>query len=105
MTCGLAIDAPLNDLQLLQRLIRYECVSMDISKCAVKAFSRHLWYLTAEMVPLALFSNKVPLDQLKSVQAACLLSSQLQVAANQKLDLAQALVSQHFQRELQWTRH
>ena len=72
MTCGSAIYAPWNDLQLLQPLIRYESVSMDISKCAVKAFSRHLWYLTAEMVPLALFSTKVPPDQLQSLASSLL---------------------------------
>ena len=31
-------------------------------KSAIKAFNRHLWYLTAELVPLALFSSRVPDD-------------------------------------------
>lgn len=60
LQCSVALDAPWNDLQFLKNLLSYSCVSPTISKSAVKAFERHLWYLTAEMVPLALFSNKVP---------------------------------------------
>ena len=56
-------DAPWHDLKLFHKLLMYEAVNPDISKSAVKALKRHLWYLTAEMVPLALFSDIVPGDQ------------------------------------------
>ena len=32
----------------------------QVGKSALHAFSRHHWYLTSEMVPLALFSELVP---------------------------------------------
>jgi len=58
MTCNSAADAPCNDLQFLQTLMKYEVVNPGISKSAVRALKNQLWYLTEEMVPLALFSTK-----------------------------------------------
>lgn len=63
ITSPSATDAPWHDLKLFHKLLIYEAVNPDISKSAVKALKRHLWYLTAEMVPLALFSDIVPGDQ------------------------------------------
>jgi len=40
-------------------LYQHQAVDSSVSNIAVKAFSRHLWYLTLEMVPLALFSCKL----------------------------------------------
>ena len=57
LQCSVAVDAPWNDLQLFKDLCQYSQVSAAISSSAVKAFERHLWYLTAEMIPLALFSS------------------------------------------------
>jgi hypothetical protein len=67
MTCSSAADSPWNDLQLYQKLLRYEAVNVLISKSAVNALKRHLWYLTEEMVPLALFSSKVPPEQRRAL--------------------------------------
>ena len=44
-------------------MINYQTVNIVISASAVKAFGRHLWYLTPEMVVFALFSNEVPLNE------------------------------------------
>ena len=60
LTCKQAVDSPWNDLQLYKRLLKYEAVDKVIAQSAVRALNRHLWYLTAEMVPLALFSERVP---------------------------------------------
>lgn len=60
LMCKDTADAPWNDLQLFKNLLQYELVNKEISQAAISAFSRHLWYLTAEMVTLALFSCKVP---------------------------------------------
>jgi hypothetical protein len=59
MTCSLVIDAPWNNLKLFHSFLQYKMVNADISSSAERAFMRHLWYLTAEMVPLALWSKKV----------------------------------------------
>ena len=60
LTCSSVVDAPWNDLKLWQRLLSYKDVNLIVAESALKAFQRHFWYLTSEMVPLALFSNKVP---------------------------------------------
>jgi hypothetical protein len=73
LECAVAIDTPWNDLQFLKNLHQYSHVSAVISKSAVKAFERQLWYLTSEMVPLALFSSKVP-DEDKTALATSLLA-------------------------------
>ena len=56
---GSAVDAPYNDLLLYQ----HRAVNQIVSDSALSAFNRHLWYLTSEMVPIALFSGKVPAEQ------------------------------------------
>lgn len=59
-TCTKAVDAPWNDLCLFKKCLQYKAVNPTVAKSAVVALSRHLWYLTAEMVPLALFSEATP---------------------------------------------
>jgi len=51
----------MNDLRLSEDFLLYQhqVVDSSVSNSAVKAFSRHLWYLTLEMVPLSLFSWKL----------------------------------------------
>ena len=72
LMCGCAVDAPWNDLQLYKFLLQYTVVDKLIANSAVKAFSRHLWYLTAEMIPLALFSQRVPCLERKALADALL---------------------------------
>lgn len=72
MAAPCAVDAPWNDLLLYQHLLKYDVVNALISASAVKAFKRHLWYLTSEMVPMALFSQKVPVATKKDLAARLL---------------------------------
>ena len=61
MTCTSVVDAPWRALCLVHLLLRYEaCVDALVGRSALRAFQHHFWYLTAEMVPLALFSENVP---------------------------------------------
>ena len=69
MTCNLPVDAPLNDLQFYQTILMYESVNKIISSTAIKALKKH-WYLTKEMVPLALWSDKVPKSEKRSLADA-----------------------------------
>jgi len=62
ITCSNSCDAPFNDLSLIQSLAKYNTISKVISTTALKAISRHLWYLGEEMVPLSLFSDVVPVE-------------------------------------------
>jgi hypothetical protein len=72
LCCKESVDAPWNDIQLFKQLIQYEVVNRDISKSSIQAFQRHLWYLTAEMVPLALFSSKVPVAERQALAESLL---------------------------------
>ena len=53
----LAAAAPSNDLSFLKQLISYE--DKHISKAAVIAFSRHMWYLSEVLVSLAFFDPNI----------------------------------------------
>src|SRR5277367_4369528 len=63
---------PLNDLNFITLLIHYKDVSPSISHCALKTIGRHLWYLSAELVPLVLFSPCISTEEKNSL-AACLM--------------------------------
>jgi len=58
--------------QLFNRLLQYELADNNISQSATQAFSRHLWYLTAELVPLELFSSWVHISECQAVAEALL---------------------------------
>lgn len=60
MSCNSAVDAPWHDLKLICSLLQYNAVNSTVASSALSAFKNHLWYLTAEMVPLSLFSQLVP---------------------------------------------
>ena len=62
-TCAKAMDAPWNDLCLFKKCLNYKVVNATVSRSAVVALSHYLWYLTAEMVPLALFSEVTPPEE------------------------------------------
>lgn len=51
--------APRSDLCLMKKLVAYE--DQQISKATVKAFSRHQWYLSETLVPLAFFDDEISL--------------------------------------------
>ena len=55
----LAADAPSSDLQLWTDLKQYEQIDAEVGKAARSVLERHLWYLSDEIVGLALFSEKV----------------------------------------------
>ena len=72
LTCPLAADAPTIDLLLLRRLHEFVEVDAVAPHAAIKAFNRHTWYLTEEVVPLCLFSEDVT-DDVKAEIAGKLL--------------------------------
>ena len=59
ITCPNTINAPFNDLEFYKEMLIYKKIDNDVAVAALEAFNRHLWYLTEEMVPLSLFSDKV----------------------------------------------
>ena len=49
-----ASSAPRRDLMLMKELLQYKEIDNGTSESALKAISRHLWYLCEELVPLSL---------------------------------------------------
>jgi len=70
--------------QLFNRLLQYELADNDISQSVTEAFSQHLWYLTPQLVPLALFSSQVPISERQALAEAL-----LEVQATSKLQSPQ----------------
>lgn len=60
MTAPLAACAPYNDLLLMKSLVEYENINEAVSKAASTKLSAHMWYLSEELVGLALFDRNVP---------------------------------------------
>lgn len=58
-TAPLPAKAPYCDLLLLKSLLSYASINLAISKATTKKFSNHLWYLSPELVVLALFDSQV----------------------------------------------
>ena len=55
LTAPVPASAPSNDLMLINNLIQYRKIDEVCANAALRAFSRHLWYLTEELVVLGLF--------------------------------------------------
>ena len=72
LSCESNANAPCVDLTLYKLLMRYRTVNITISESAVRAFRRHTWYLTAEMVVLALFGKVVPATERRALADALL---------------------------------
>ena len=64
---SLTVSAPRLDIQFIKQLTMYQNIDRDISECVLKSVVRHLWYLTPELIPLALFDNAVSDDEKKQL--------------------------------------
>ena len=58
MTAPLAAEAPLNDFKLMEQLLQYPHAA--ISAATSKKLSLHTWYLSEELIGLALFDSRLP---------------------------------------------
>ena len=58
-TAASSCDAPHNDLCMLQSLELFADVDSQMADVAAKKMKGHLWYLTEDLIALALFSDKV----------------------------------------------
>jgi hypothetical protein len=60
-TCRSAVDAPVNDIRLIQKLMAFD--DDGLKTAGLKAMKRHSWYLSPELASLALFSDKVSSEE------------------------------------------
>lgn len=56
----LAAEAPAGDLEFWSNLEAYKSIDREIATATMKVLEHHLWYLSDELVGLALFSDRVP---------------------------------------------
>ena len=54
------VDAPINDILLIQRLLGYDDEALQTT--GLNMMKRHSWYLSPELATLALFSDKLTCD-------------------------------------------
>ena len=59
LSASRAVDAPVNDLEMWKFLQQYKTVDKNLATKAILSLERHLWYLTEELTPLCLFSDKL----------------------------------------------
>ena len=60
-TAPSAMKAPRRDLNLMKVLQEYKNMNSKISQATSQKLQRHLWYLSEEIISLALFDDEVPL--------------------------------------------
>ena len=70
---SVGVDSSYNDLDMYAKLFKYRKFDADLADKALAVMKRHGWYLVEQMVPMALFSNKVDMDT-KSHMASRLLT-------------------------------
>lgn len=58
----LCVDAAVNDINLWNMIYSYRKTDPELSSSTLTVLERHLWYLSDELVGLALFSEKVFLN-------------------------------------------
>ena len=60
-TSRFTVDAPINDVSLIQRLLQYDDANL-CAKC-MKMMERHSWYLSQELESVAVFSELLSSDE------------------------------------------
>lgn len=77
LTAGNAADAPLNDLSMIQDVIKYKQIDPEVATVVLNKLERHQWYLTQEIVPFTLFSsNEMVTSSLKQQLATKLYTTE-----------------------------
>lgn len=66
----LAIEAPFNDLRLLEKLNSYRSIDLDAADAALRKFKNHLWYLSPEMSAISLFDKNISLETKRNMVKA-----------------------------------
>lgn len=78
---SILFDAPMNDLSFLQDLQTYQLIDEEVAAVAMSALNRHLYYMSEELSPLSLFSDKA------SIQQKNLIAQKLSLIQNEVMPL------------------
>ena len=66
-TCMDSIEAPLNDILFLRKLVSYKNINMSIANIAIKKFCNHLWYLNEECVMFSIFDERILVEDKRKI--------------------------------------
>ena len=61
-TAGSIFSAASNDIKLYNRIQKFQVINKQVSVSSTAVINRHTWYLTEDLIPLALFDEDVPLE-------------------------------------------
>lgn len=61
--CMNAIEAPLNDIIFLKKLVLYKNINKKIAEVAIRKFTNHLWYLNDECITFSLFDERIEINE------------------------------------------
>ena len=59
---SLTVAAPKLDMVFINNLNMFKNIDIGIANCVLQSVKRHLWYLTAELIPLSLFDKDVSIE-------------------------------------------
>ncbi|KYM94609.1 hypothetical protein ALC62_14760 [Cyphomyrmex costatus] len=57
-----AFQAPLNDLTLIQDLIRFKCINSQVANAALTKLRNHIWYFNETLAALAFFDSRISVE-------------------------------------------
>ncbi|KAL4088950.1 hypothetical protein QTP88_024028 [Uroleucon formosanum] len=66
-TCMDPIEAPLNDIFFLRKLVSYKDINPSIANVAIKKFFNHLWYLNEETVMFSIFDERILIEDKRRI--------------------------------------
>lgn len=69
-----AIEAPLNDINFLKKLVAYKIDDQLVAETAINKFINHLWYLSEECVSLSIFDERISDEGRKSLAQKILMN-------------------------------
>lgn len=72
-----AIEAPLNDINFLKKLVAYKIDDKLVAEIAIKKFINHLWYLGEECAALSIFDERIHDEERKNIAQRLLLNDEI----------------------------
>ena len=85
INCNIANKAPQDDLKLVRNIIVWKSVDPIVANSALKATHRHLWYLSENLIPLALFDNSASADLKSKIAKEIIKKKECRLASSQQI--------------------
>lgn len=71
-----SIEAPLNDISFLKKMVAYKIDDKVIADIAIHKFINHLWYLNEECAALSIFDERISDEERKNMVHKILLDKE-----------------------------